>query len=109
MRDYSRFKIDVRGEPRFASFFQNLRDKELKRRLDDVLNVLKEHPDAGDLVEKSLWPEKYKEMELENLFRIEVGRSQRIAYTVRIEGNSLDVEVIEFFRTHKDYERRFHY
>lgn len=109
MRDYSRFKITVRGEPRFASFFQNLRDKELKKRLDDVLNVLKEHPDAGDLVERSLWPEEYQKMELSNLFRIEVGRSQRIACTIRIEGSNLDVEVIEFFRTHKDYERRFHY
>jgi hypothetical protein len=47
-------------------------------------------------------------MELGNLFRMEVGRSQRIAYTLRIEGNSLDVDIIEFFRTHKEYERRFH-
>ena len=109
MRDYRRFKITVRGEPRFASFFQNLRDKELKKRLDGVLNVLKEHPDAGDLVERSQWPEEYKEMELSNLFRMEVGRSQRITYTIRIEGVSLDVDVIEFFRTHKDYEERFHY
>ena len=109
MRDYSRFRITVRGELRFASFFQNLRDKELKKRLDDVLNVLKEHPDAGDLVERSLWPEEYQKMELSNLFRIEVGRSQRISYTIRIGGDSLDVEVIEFFRTHKDYEKRFHY
>ncbi len=109
MRDYSRFRITVRGELRFASFFQNLRDKELKKRLDDVLNVLKEHPDAGDLVERSLWPEEYQKMELSNLFRIEVGRSQRISYTIRIEGDSLDIDVIEFFRTHKDYEKRFHY
>lgn len=109
MRDYSKFEIIVRGEPRFASFFQTLRDKRLKNRLDDVLNVLKEHPDAGNLVERSLWPDEYKKLELDNLFRMEVGKSQRIAYALRIEGNNLDVDIIEFFRTHKEYERRFHY
>jgi len=109
LRDYSGFEIIVRGEPRFVSFFQNLRDKALKKRLDDVLNTLKEHPDAGDLVERSLWPDEYKKLGLDNLFRIEVGRNQRITYTIRIEGNNLDVNVIEFFKTHKEYEKRFHY
>jgi hypothetical protein len=46
---------------------------------------------------------------LDNLFRIEVGKGQRITYTIRIEGVNLDVDVIEFFRTHKEYEKRFHY
>ena len=109
LRDYPQFRITVRGEPRFASFFQNLQDKELKKKLDGVLDVLKEHPDAGDLVAGALWPEEYREMGLGNLFRIEVGKSQRLAYTLRIEGSNLDVDVIEFFRSHKDYERRFHY
>jgi len=109
LRDYSEFVSVLRGEPRFVSFFQNLRDKALKKRLDDVLNTLKEHPDAGDLVERSLWPDEYKKLGLDNLFRIEVGRNQRITYTIRIEGNNLDVNVIEFFKTHKEYEKRFHY
>lgn len=109
MRGYSRSRITVRGEPRFASFFQNLRDEELKKELDEMLNVLNEHPDAGDRVERSLWPDEYKKMELGNLFRMEVAKSRRIVHTIRIEGNNLDVEVIEFFRTHKEYERRFHY
>jgi hypothetical protein len=40
---------------------------------------------------------------------MEVSASQRLTYTIRIEGNRLDVDIIEFFRTHKAYERRFHY
>jgi len=32
-----------------------------------------------------------------------------MTYTMRIEGRNLDVDVIEFFTTHKAYERRFHY
>jgi putative component of toxin-antitoxin plasmid stabilization module len=56
LRDYSKFKITVRGEPTFASFFQSLRDEELKERIDGVLSTLKEHPDAGDLVEGRCGP-----------------------------------------------------
>ena len=109
MRDYSKFKITVRGEPKFASFFLNLRDAQLKRRIDDALDALKEHPDTGDLVERRLWPDEYKRLALDNLFRIEVGKGRRMTYTIRIAGVNLDVDVIEFFGTHKEYEKRFHY
>ena len=109
MRDYSKFKITVKGEPKFASFFLNLSDAQLKRRIDQVLDALKEHPDSGDLVEHALWPDQYKGMLLDNLFRTEVGKGQRMTYTIRIEGADLEVDVIEFFRTHKEYEKRFHY
>ena len=40
---------------------------------------------------------------------MEVGRSQRMTYSIRIEGEKLTVLVIEFFSSHKEYERRFHY
>ncbi len=109
MRDYSEFKISVRGEPKFATFFLNLSDRQLKKKIDDVLSALKEHPDSGDLVERTLWPDEYKKLSLDNLFRIEVGKSRRMTYTIRVEGANLDVDVIEFFRTHKEYDRRFHY
>ena len=109
MRDYSKFRITVRGEPKFASFFLNLSDAQLKKRIGDVLDTLKERPDSGDLVERTLWPDEYESLALDNLFRIEVGKAQRMTYTIRIEGADLDVDVIEFFRTHKEYEKRFHY
>lgn len=109
MRDYSKFRITVKGEPKFASFFLNLSDRQLKKRIGEVLNALKEHPDSGDLVEHVLWPDEYKKLSLDNLFRAEVGKGQRMTYTIRIEGDNLDVDVIEFFKTHKEYEKRFHY
>ena len=110
LRDYSKFKITVKGEPKFAAFFLNLNDANLKKRIDEVLTTLKEHPDSGDLVEHALWPDEYKKtLVLDNLFRIEVGKSQRMTYTIRIEGDNLDVDVIELFKTHKEYEKRFHY
>jgi hypothetical protein len=109
LRDYSEFEITVRGEPKFASFFLNLSDGQLKKRINAVLDALKEHPDSGDLVERALWPGEYRKLELDNLFRMEVGRGRRLTYTIRIGGGNLDVDVIEFFATHKEYEKRFHY
>lgn len=109
MRDYAGFKITVKGEPKFASFFLTLRDTELKKRIDDVLGTLKEHPDSGNLVESALWPDEYKKLGINNLFRVEVGKARRLTYTITVEGNQLDVNIIEFFGTHKEYEKRFHY
>lgn len=109
MTDYRKFRITVNGRPEFAAFFANLRDQELKRRIDEVLDTLKERPEAGDLVQHALWPQEYKKLELDNLFRIEVGRSQRMTYSLRIESDNVEVLVIEFFGSHKEYERRFHY
>ena len=109
MPDYRKFKISVHGRPEFAAFLSNLRDKGLKRRIDEALDILKERPDAGDLVQHTLWPPDYRKLQLDNLFRMEVGRSQRMTYSIRIEGEKLTVLVIEFFSSHKEYERRFHY
>ena len=32
-----------------------------------------------------------------------------MTYSMKIEGDKVTVLVIEFFVSHKDYERRFHY
>ncbi len=109
MRDYSKFRIAVKGGPKFAPLFLSLDEGQLKKRIGDVLDTLKEHPDSGNLVEHALWPDGYRKLAVDNLFRIEVGRGQRMIYTIRIHGNELDVDIIEFFRTHKEYDRRFHY
>jgi len=109
LTDYRKFRVSVNGHPEFAEWLSGLRDKELKRRIDDTLNTLKERPDAGDLVQRALWPPHYRTLQLDNLFRIEVGRSQRMTYSIRIEGESVTVLVIEFFASHKEYERRFGY
>lgn len=99
----------MRGEERFVAFLRTLKDRELKKAIDQVLDALKEHPDAGDLVTRPLWPHEYDRLSLDNLFRIEVGKGRRITYTLRIEGTNLDVNIIEFFKTHKEYERRFRF
>ena len=109
MPDYRKFKVSVNGRAEFAAFLSSLRDQEMKQRIDETLDLLKERPDAGDLVKHELWPEEYRRLGLDNLFRIGVGKSQRMTYSMKIEGERVTVLVIEFFASHKEYDRRFHY
>lgn len=110
-KDYSKYTISVTGDPNFSSFFQSLpSNNEIRKKLDRMLERLKVQPDEGDQIKKSLWPEDYKAMGLRCLFRYEIDDSMRATYTIRSAGPlDLEVAVIEFFPTHKDYERRFRY
>ncbi|MDG6994594.1 MAG: hypothetical protein JRN52_01615 [Nitrososphaerota archaeon] len=109
--DYTKFRVEVTGEPSFARFFSSLTsDSEVRKKLDKMLERLKVHPDAGDQIQRNLWPEDYKKAGFRNVFRYAVDDSKRVTYTIRMPGKfKLEVAIIEFFETHKKYERRFHY
>lgn len=108
--DYSRFKTSVSGSQTFAGYFQTLPNgSELRNKLQNMIDTLKARPDAGEYVQRKLWPHDYKDLELENLFRYEVDDARRATYTIRRKGAKIQVLIIEFFPTHKEYERRFHY
>ena len=76
MPDYRKFQVSVNGRAEFAAFLSNLTDREMKQRIDETLDLLKERPDAGDLVKHELWPEAYRKLGLDNMFRIEVGKAR---------------------------------
>jgi hypothetical protein len=109
--DYSKYTIGVTGNPSFSNFFYSLPpNDEVKKKLDKMLDTLKINPVVGDQIQKNLWPKDYKKKGFGNVFRYEVDDSMRATYTISIVGKlQLEVAVIEFFRTHKEYERRFHY
>lgn len=109
--DYSKYAIDVTGEPKFARFLASLStDDHVRKKLDKMLDTLKINPDAGEQVQRNLWPDDYKKAGFRNVFRYEVDDSMRATYTIRRSGDlHLEVAVIEFFRTHKEYERKFNY
>lgn len=74
-----------------------------------MIDKLKEAPDSGEPIQRNVWPRDYRDLDLDNLFRYEVDGSRRATYTIRRRGSNIDVQIIEFFATHKEYERRFHY
>ena len=109
--DYSKYLIDVTGRPSFVRFFSSLSpNDEVRKKLDKMLDALKLNPSAGDQVQRNLWPADYERAGFRNIFRYEVDDSMRATYTIKpVSKLHLEVAVIEFFRTHKEYERKFHY
>jgi hypothetical protein len=48
--------------------------------------------------------------DVNNLYRLRVSDQARLTYTVIAHGeNELVVRILEFFRTHSEYDRRFGY
>lgn len=109
--DYSSYTIHVTGELSFSKFLASLpEDDPVRKKLDKMLDKLKSNPDAGDQIQRGLWPDDYKKAGFRNIFRYEVDDSMRATYTIRHIGSlHIEVAVIEFFRTHKEYERKFRY
>lgn len=109
--DYRKFSISVSGAPSFSNFFTSLPENDkIRKKLDKMLDDLKVRPDVGEQIHRNLWPEEYKKGGFRNLFRYEVDDAMRAIYTISLAGDlRIEVAVIEFFRTHKEYERRFNY
>jgi hypothetical protein len=102
---------DLRGSPEFAAFFQGLdSDCELYRRIRAALDAIKADMLVGDKVERKKFPKIYvRKYGIRNLFRMETGKGSRLSYTILSENKKKAVVVLEFFSSHKEYERRFGY
>lgn len=90
-------------------WFGSLPAGETRKKVQGMLEMLKERVDAGDYIPRSLWPKHLAYEGIANLFRYEIDRAMRASYTIRREGDKYTVRVIEIFPDHKTYERRFHY
>src|SRR5487761_133377 len=104
---YRRFSIAVTGSPEFSSWFGSLPQGEMRKKLQGMMDTLKERPFAGDYVRRELWPQTYIAMDLQNLYRFEVDKTMRATYSIKRDGLNVEVRIVEFFATHKEYEKRF--
>ena len=101
--------VEVRLDQKCLDWLSSLPPSETRKRVEGMLDVLKERPDAGDHVPRSIWPKHAAYADLSNLFRYEIDRAMRSSYTVMREGDKYVVRVIEIFPDHKSYDRRFRY
>jgi len=85
-----------------------LPEGEVRKKVEGMLDTLKERVDVGNYVPRSLWPNNPAYHDIRNLFRYEIDRAMRATYTLKREGDKYTVRVIEIFPDHKSYERRFH-
>jgi hypothetical protein len=75
-----------------------------------ALDVIKGDMLVGDKIEKKKWPRIYvRKYKIYSLFRMETGKGTRLTYTILAENKKKVVVVLEFFSSHKEYERRFGY
>ena len=84
----------------------------LKKRIDWVIQRLKDKPWFGQPIAKRLIPKEYKILGIDNAFWVELSKARgwRLIYSLASE-NEIEIIaiIVEWFTRHKDYGRRFGY
>lgn len=87
-------------------------DAPLKKKINRVIQQLKENPAFGEPIAKRLIPREYTQYGVNNAYWVELsaGLGWRLIYTLTTESEIKIVAIIlEWFTRHKDYELRFKY
>ena len=102
----------VESEPDFRDWLTTSPEgDELKSRVRNIVELLKSNAFLGEQIPRRLWPGTsplYRD--LNNLYRIRVTDQARMIYTLIARGDDeMVVRILEFFRTHSEYDKRFGY
>lgn len=87
-------------------------DSPLKKRINWVIERLKQNPSFGQPIAKRLIPKEYLKEGINNAFWVELskGKGWRLIYSLTSEDKIEIIAIIlEWFSHHKDYERCFGY
>lgn len=85
-------------------------DDRIKKKINWIMERIKENPNFGQSISKKLIPDKYKINGVNNAFWIELNKESRLIYTLSSENpDEITATILEWFTRHKDYERRFGY
>lgn len=83
---------------------------ELYGLLTGAFKELEKNPAAGTKVPSANWPKLYvKKYSISSLYKYDLTRAWRLVYT--LEGSKIEVIaiILEWFDSHKNYEKRFGY
>ena len=92
--------------------FESLPENEiLKKHIKRGIEEIKENAFAGIRIPKRLFPEEYVvKYNITNLWKYDLPNGWRLIYTLTSPNKVEIISVIlEWFTSHKDYERRFKY
>jgi len=83
----------------------------LKKAIRKAISDLKENAFCGERIKKELIPKEYiSNHEIDNLWWYSLSGAWRLVYSLSSEQNiGIVAVIIEYFDSHKDYERRFGY
>src|SRR3989344_463136 len=85
-------------------------DDPLKRRIDFVIEKIKQKPAFGEPIAKRLIPKEYTKRGVDNAFWVELskGKGWRLIYSLKsFKEIEILAVILEWFTRHKDYARRF--
>ena len=86
-------------------------DSQIKKRINYLINRIKEKPAFGQPIAKKLIPKEYKNQGINNAYWVELSKfGWRLIYSLTSENkDEITAIIVEWFTHHKDYERRFRY
>lgn len=85
-------------------------DRQTYNYLGKAFEDLEKNPYAGVKVPGAIWPKTYiRKYGINNLRKYDMPNGWRLIYTIR--GNSIEIVavILEWFSSHKEYEKRFGY
>ncbi len=88
----------------------NFEEKELHRMLTSTFRELEKNPLLGVKVPSAVWPAIYvKKYGIDNLRKCNLTSAWRLVYT--LDGSDIEIVsvILEWFDSHKKYEKRFGY
>ncbi|HLC70611.1 MAG TPA: hypothetical protein VJI32_01300 [Candidatus Nanoarchaeia archaeon] len=105
-------RVKLKGQAQDAYIeLKKREDKEAQILLHSIhrmIDILKQNPQFGDPIRKQLIPPKFKEMEIQNLYRVELSNYWRMLYT--LEGTQVEIFCFVLsIMDHKEYDKLFGY
>jgi hypothetical protein len=102
---------ELKATLEFQMFYKNLKENSATyKQITACLDILRQDLAVGEKIERAKFPEVYlRRYGITNLYRLAVGRGSRLLYTVIAQGSKKVVCVLEYFPSHKDYDKRFGY
>jgi len=101
---------DVVGTTDFGKSFNALSDNDqFKKNIRDAKKNLLQDLRIGSKIPHDRWPNDYKKLGLTNLWVYRLSIEERLVYTIISDASGFTGLMIEAFRTHKEYEKRFGY
>ncbi len=101
---------EVVGTIDFGNFFNPLSDNDqMKKDIRDAKKNLMQDLRMGSKIPHDRWSEDYTKLGITNLWVYKLNNESRLIYTILSDTDGFTGLMIEAFRTHKEYEKRFNY
>lgn len=80
----------------------------LKRRIREIRDEMLTDVNKGDFVKKKPYPDRYRKLDVQNLYVYDIGNTHRLIYTIRTEKDKKIFQYLDLF-SHKEYDVTFGY